>query len=158
MRRGWPANPFSTVPRHPLCRAVVKRSDTSLLTTWSRVRIPPGGNTCSSVDRARAAKLERVMRRLRFRLFPVSAFQFGGGEEVAFFGSMKAGGACPRCAHRLSERRGLATSPVPREHVFKIQGCAVVKMSVPSLFTHEVAGSNPVGSIMGARSSEAERV
>ena len=44
------AVPFLKVPRHSTCRTVVKRSDTSLLTTVSRVRIPPGPSlrACSS--------------------------------------------------------------------------------------------------------------
>ncbi len=106
--------PSRLFPDMPLSPAVVKRSDTSLLTTRTRARIPPGGSIRSSVDRARAAGFVRTMRRLRFRLFPAGAFldpESSGGEDIRYF-------AC----HARD------------------------------------AGSNPVGSIMQARSSMVERV
>ena len=84
------AVPFLKVPRHSTCRTVVKRSDTSLLTTVSRVQIPPGPSL-----RACSSAVEHVLQGPKgcaaFQVSPVprSANLIGGGEEVAFFGWVK---------------------------------------------------------------------
>lgn len=137
-------------PTCRFCRAVVKRSDTSLLTTRTRVRIPPGGNTRSSVDRARAAEFERAMRRLRFRLFPDWQNKIGGGEEVAFFGSVKAvEGMLSLRAPPLPKGEGSRLRLFPANPSLKIQSRAVVKISVTSLATHEMRVRIPSGPSWG---------
>lgn len=88
--------PLSSVPRQALLPPVVKRSDTSLITTWSQVRILPGPTL-----RTRSSAVEHVPRNPKgpcgvsgLACSP-GAKQIGGGEEVAFFGSVKAGAGLP---------------------------------------------------------------
>ena len=74
----------SSVPRHAPCRTVVKRSDTSLLMTVSRVRFPSGRNACSSVVE-QVPQGSKGLRGGSASIVPRSANPLGGGEGFAFF-------------------------------------------------------------------------
>jgi hypothetical protein len=94
---------------------VVKRSDTSY------------GDGCRGFEsrQVHASELvaqresaepqgRKAARRLRFRLFPGSARQYGGGEEIAFFGTVHGRKPARTSARRVRDFARSPPKPMPR--------------------------------------------